>query len=106
MERERVAVWPFRKKQHKRAVPGIRVIEEFELESVSFVAKPGGVIGIEPEITIKKAEYFGPTIRPIRWWQFWRWHQIPRYRREMQEARERFYARYGRPFPQASGDDK
>lgn len=42
-------------------------------------------------------QYYGPTIPPIRWWQFWRWHLCKRYRRECEDASRRFHEDFGPP---------
>ena len=50
-----------------------------------------GIFSIVPEKgPVNEPIYIGPTISKPRWWQFWRWHLIKQYRRECQEAQQKF----------------
>lgn len=38
-----------------------------------------------------------PSIRRIQWYQFWRWHLIPRYNRELKKNYLTFLEIFGKP---------
>ncbi len=42
--------------------------------------------------------FIGPTIERIKWWQFWRYHLIKQYKKEMKESREKFLEIFGQPY--------
>lgn len=41
--------------------------------------------------------YIGPTIKPIRWYQFWRWHLRAEYNRQCEQAGADFKKYFGEP---------
>ena len=46
---------------------------------------------------INKPIYIGPTIRKPKWFQFWRWHLILRYKKECQQSIKKFNDTFGEP---------
>lgn len=55
------------------------------------------IIGVAEYGPMNAPKFYGPSIAPIRWWQFWRWHLIPRYRRECKEALKALVRDFGEP---------
>lgn len=60
---------------------------------------PGNfAIGLNTEKgPINQTIYIGPTIDKPKWYQFWRWHLISRYKKECKEAEKKFLEVFGRP---------
>ncbi|MBD3405056.1 MAG: hypothetical protein GF411_02835 [Candidatus Lokiarchaeota archaeon] len=55
------------------------------------------ICGISYQGPDNKPKFYGPSIEPIRWWQFWRWYLIPRYHRECKHAYDKFVEDFGQP---------
>ena len=50
----------------------------------------GGIIGIPVPGHVPPPILLSPSIAPVRWFQFWRWHLAGRYRRELEESRRKY----------------
>jgi len=95
----------------------LRVVEDYNLTSVDLISpdvytqeidchsyvppsdRPSipAFIGMAEHGPTSAPIIIGPTIDKPRWWQFWRWHLIPRYRRECREAHAKFIEHFGQP---------
>ena len=62
------------------------------------------MIGPAASGPVNTPEWIGPSFRKPRWYQFWRWHLLPRYRRECREASARFHEFFGYPADVDDGD--
>lgn len=95
--------WPF--KRERLLSPGVEVREVQIGPSwpVGRLEIGGGmaVIGSEPTGTVRvpvlTPVYIGSTIRKPRWWEVWRWHLYPRWRRESRAAWRRYLEVFGAP---------
>lgn len=56
-------------------------------------------IGVADKGLVNTPKYYTPSIAPIRWWQFWRWHKIFQYRRECKKVFQDFIKDHGMPLP-------
>lgn len=89
--------WTWRRRQNY-VTPGVEVTE---IDCCT--AKPGtaaaipAFIGVAEKGPQNPPMWIGPSISRIRWWQFWRWYLIPRYRRESRAAWEKFLEVFGQP---------
>ena len=57
-------------------------------------AKNPGELSIT-NVPLTTCYYIGPSIKRIKWYQFWRWHFIRKYREEQNDAYKRFLWMYG-----------
>ena len=71
------------------------IIKETD-HSFSKLNFPGTIILSDKGPTIKPI-FIGPKISKPKWFQFWRWHLILRYKRECRKASNRFDSMFGKP---------
>lgn len=94
--------WAFWRRE-RRVLADVVVIEDEALrrELGTYLGTPGtalvGVVGPPNAGPMLRPIRIGPSIPRPRWWQMWRWHRIPAYRRQCREALAQFEAVFGRP---------
>lgn len=117
-------MWPFKNKP-KLVTPGVWVQEVDKSTAKMAWPQPGGtadetVFGFSvhldqpvekdptkrvfglienggEELKQQEVVVIGPRTKRVRWWEFWRWHQYPRYRRECRKAMKEFSEVFGQP---------
>ena len=71
------------------------IIKETD-HSFSKLNFPGTIILSDKGPTIKPI-FIGPKISKPKWFQFWRWHLILRYKKECQQSIKKFDDTFGEP---------
>lgn len=61
------------------------------------VAPPVDLVGFSNQDVVNTPTFIGTRIAPIKWWQLWRWHLIPKRKREIIAARRKFDELFGTP---------
>jgi len=82
--------------RHPDGSPTGEVVER-QISVPKYALWPMATIGLSNAGPMPNPVFIGPSVRKPRWWQPWRWHQYPRWRRESSAAWQKYLEVFGAP---------
>ena len=82
----------------KMVAPDVVVVEkDFSVVPIGLDAKDTAIIGEASTGPMNAAISLIPKIKPIKWYQFWRWYLIGARKKECKEMQDKFLDLFGEP---------
>jgi len=86
--------WPWKSKKYKK--PSVTVKHVDTTIHIPHQSEHQTILNC---LTPPKSKiiFIGTSINRIKWYQFWRWHLVKQYKKECEEAKQKFIDTFGSP---------